>query len=176
MATIQEIEAQVSRLGTGSKFVKRKEIKALPTTLWDNEEVKMVVEGYFDTKWGLIVATNQRLLLIYKGVFGGAQVEALPYDKISSVRYDTGMVFGKIYVNVGGGTRRSIENVAKVQAKEIGDFIGVRCSKVQTELGTNDQSGRDDVGSLLERLAGLRDRGIISEEEFTAKKRSLLGL
>jgi hypothetical protein len=28
----------------------------------------------------------------------------------------------------------------------------------------------------LERLAGLKDRGIISEEEFQAKKRQLLGL
>lgn len=28
----------------------------------------------------------------------------------------------------------------------------------------------------LERLAGLRDRGIISEEEFEAKKKELLGL
>jgi len=32
----------------------------------------------------------------------------------------------------------------------------------------------DDVGATLERLAGLRDKGLITAEEYEAKKRELL--
>ena len=37
-------------------------------------------------------------------------------------------------------------------------------------------SGAPDYLDELERLAGLRDQGIITEEEFEAKKQELLGL
>ena len=32
----------------------------------------------------------------------------------------------------------------------------------------------DDLGATLERLAGLRDKGLITPEEYEAKKRELL--
>ena len=32
----------------------------------------------------------------------------------------------------------------------------------------------DDLGATLERLAGLRDKGLITAEEYEAKKRELL--
>jgi hypothetical protein len=35
-------------------------------------------------------------------------------------------------------------------------------------------SAADDVGATLERLAGLRDKGLITPEEYEAKKRELL--
>jgi hypothetical protein len=39
---------------------------------------------------------------------------------------------------------------------------------------SNLPDGRDDVFSALDRLGNLRDRGIVTEEEFLAKKRELL--
>jgi uncharacterized membrane protein YdbT with pleckstrin-like domain len=36
-------------------------------------------------------------------------------------------------------------------------------------------SAADDIGATLERLAGLRDKGLITPEEYEAKKRDLLG-
>jgi hypothetical protein len=37
-----------------------------------------------------------------------------------------------------------------------------------------EQQPRSDVESMLEQLASLRDRGILSEAEFEAKKREVL--
>jgi hypothetical protein len=34
--------------------------------------------------------------------------------------------------------------------------------------------GREDIFAAIERLAGLKQKGILSEEEFTAKKAELL--
>jgi hypothetical protein len=36
------------------------------------------------------------------------------------------------------------------------------------------RSAADDLGTTLERLAGLRDKGLITPEEYEAKKRDLL--
>jgi len=35
-------------------------------------------------------------------------------------------------------------------------------------------SAADELGTTLERLAGLRDKGLITPEEYEAKKRDLL--
>ncbi|MGH2417488.1 MAG: SHOCT domain-containing protein, partial [Candidatus Limnocylindria bacterium] len=39
---------------------------------------------------------------------------------------------------------------------------------------TEPRSAADDLGATLERLAGLRDKGLITPEEYEAKKRDLL--
>jgi hypothetical protein len=36
------------------------------------------------------------------------------------------------------------------------------------------RSAAEDLGATLERLAGLRDKGLITPEEYEAKKRDLL--
>jgi len=36
------------------------------------------------------------------------------------------------------------------------------------------RSAADEIGATLERLAGLRDKGLITPEEYEAKKRDLL--
>ena len=36
------------------------------------------------------------------------------------------------------------------------------------------RNAADDLGATLERLAGLRDKGLITPEEYEAKKRDLL--
>jgi hypothetical protein len=56
-----------------------------------------------------------------------------------------------------------------VKAKELIDFYRARLRAGESVAGP---SGLDD----LERLAELRDRGVISEEEFAAKKKQILGL
>lgn len=43
-------------------------------------------------------------------------------------------------------------------------------------VGTRDAAPKDDVADQIRKLAALRDDGILTEEEFAAKKRQLLGL
>lgn len=42
--------------------------------------------------------------------------------------------------------------------------------------GVSVQSNNLDVADQISKLAGLRDKGILIEEEFTTQKRKLLGL
>jgi hypothetical protein len=44
------------------------------------------------------------------------------------------------------------------------------------DAGIDIPDASDDVYDELEKLAGLRDKGVIDEDEFEAKKKQLLGL
>jgi hypothetical protein len=46
----------------------------------------------------------------------------------------------------------------------------------EAPAGGSQGSAKPDYMAELERLAGLKDKGIITEEEFEAKKKQLLGL
>jgi hypothetical protein len=64
--------------------------------------------------------------------------------------------------------------------------LGTAMEELNIELPEEDDDGGDsaeyaeepepDYIEELERLAGLKEKGIISEEEFDAKKKALLGL
>ena len=41
-----------------------------------------------------LVATNKRLIFVDKGFVVGLKVEDFPYDKISSIQYETGILMG----------------------------------------------------------------------------------
>jgi hypothetical protein len=49
-------------------------------------------------------------------------------------------------------------------------------SPAKSTVTSAPKSGGDDVYEQLEKLASLRDKGILTNEEFTQKKKQLLGL
>ena len=48
------------------------------------------------------------------------------------------------------------------------------CSGVDSSVGAPSVGGEVDVFATIEKLAELRDKGILSEEEFATKKAELL--
>lgn len=175
MATINEIKEQIKNLNTGSKLFGMKEIKALPDILWEDEKVEKMVQGFYEKGNGILVATNKRLIFVDKGFVYGLRVEDFPYDKISSIQYETGMLMGKIII-FASGNKAEIKQVVKAQAKNFGDYVRARISKTQEHASVAKQGANDDITSQLENLAMLKEKGILTEEEFSAKKKSILGL
>lgn len=176
MTTLNEIKEQIKNMDTGSKFLGMKEIKALPDILWEDEKLEKMVQGFYEKGNGILVATNKRLIFVDKGLIYGLRVEDFPYEKISSIQYETGMLMGKIII-FASGNKAEIKQVVKAQAKNFGDYVRARISKVQEHVGIEKQNtNNDDMTSQLEKLAELKEKGILTEEEFSAKKKSILGL
>ena len=73
-------------------------------------------------------------------------------------------------------------NVTGIGLRNVGDTIGsVNAGVVRGEVEERSRklataSNVDDINSQLRKFAGLRDEGILTNEEFDAKKRQLLGL
>lgn len=63
---------------------------------------------------------------------------------------------------------------SREMAPETQPFAEALPSSNQTPAQPSSAHSADDIFAMLERLAGLRDKGILSEEEFAAKKAELL--
>jgi len=87
MPSIDEIQNQIKNLSGLESFLGRREIKELPSILWDNEKVENIIQGLYNNGNGILVGTNKRLIFIDKGIIFGIKVEDFSYDKISSIQY-----------------------------------------------------------------------------------------
>lgn len=89
---------------------------------------------------------------------------------IESVSLDKGgMGKNKVKVN-GKGTVLAEVELPRMWAEKAQDFI-----RNEALGGNSDQSSNSGVGDL-EKLADLKEKGIISQEEFDQKKKQILGL
>ena len=87
----------------------------------------------------------------------------------------TGMVFGEIEIDAAGN-RSKIQNMDKTIARELADWIRNRIQTRATSSPAPAAAAALDPIEQIARLAKLKDAGAITEEEFAAKKKQLLGL
>ena len=159
------------------KWMTRGEIKELPSILWENELPEKLITGRYNNGRGILVATNRRLIFIDKGMLS-LKVEDFSYDKIASIESKTGMVFGSLTI-YASGNKEKFEYADKGLLRGFADFLRVKISTQKSQSSpvsspVENPSSTISVADELEKLAGLRDRGIITEEEFSAQKAKLL--
>ena len=179
----KEVVEMIGRLPGGGVFSARREVKELPKILWDDEQVLDLVQGFYNNGTGILVATQKRLLFVDKGLLGGLKVEDFPLDKISSLQYSTGIVLGEITVFTSGN-KAMIKRVEKRQARSFAEGVRARIegrshSATVNTLPVSSQATAPVPASAsdeLAKLGALKIQGLLSEEEFTAAKKKLLGL
>jgi T3SS (YopN, CesT) and YbjN peptide-binding chaperone 3/Bacterial PH domain/Short C-terminal domain len=155
-----------------------KEVKRLAPHLWEGERVERMAQGQGknDATAGLLVLTDRRLLYLKQGMFG-SKTEDFPLDKISSVEWSSGMATGTLTV-FAMGNQNKIKNMNKDDGKEITDLLRNRISASMSEVPVVSPAPEagpvPDIPDQLRKLAELRDEGILTPEEFEAKKADLL--
>lgn len=175
MPTIEEVKQQVSYLSGGSAFLGKAEINELPNILWEDEEIKKAVQGFYQNGNGLLVATNKRVIFLNKGLFGGLQVEDFSFDKISSIQYNVGFMTGELTI-FASGNKATIKHIEKDSVRNFADYLRANLDKktenkdVKLDVAQND----DDYISKLERLAVLKEKGILTDDEFQSEKSKIL--
>lgn len=180
----QEIETKADKIANQienlkldgiSKFFGRKEINELPKILLDDEELYDIVQGAYSGKMGILIATNYRLIFIDKGFMFGLKVEDFPYDKISSIQYETGLIQGKIII-MASGNRAVIDNVVKNLVQRFCDNVRkfMLTSKKNESPNQVIMTNQIDIADQILKLADLRDKGILTDEEFQQQKIKLL--
>lgn len=176
MPTLEEVKQQLSGLDSWSAILGRKEIKELPRILWEGEQIRGAIQGLYNNRLGLLVSTDRRLIFVDKG-WVGLKVEDFPYDKITSIQYQLGWIFGEITI-FASGNRAEIKQLAKDQARPFAEKVRNMISGGQafSNVGTTPErhSSQDDLIAKLEKLARLREQGILTDEEFAEQKSLLL--
>lgn len=152
-----------------------REIKRLERHLHGGETVEQMTTGAYGKGHGLVVLTDRRLLFMHEGVMSKSS-EDFPIEKVSSVSWSSGMVFGTIII-FASGNKSEIGSVQKDDGKEIVDKIRHRLSSPSPAAHAapaQEAVAVADPIEQLKKLGELRDAGVVTEEEFEQKKSDLL--
>jgi len=181
-ASKQELRAKYKEIADkigDDQFFTKKELDYLPEILSDGEEIIAFTSGVMDGNTWLITLTDKRIIFLDKGMIYGLEQTIINLDKINSVSGKTGIFFGEIFIE-DGANERHIDNVWKGTVKIFTNLVMEAIENHRNKLNTpqviQQQVTEEDPYAKLEKLAGLRDKGIISEEEFTVAKQKLLGI
>lgn len=121
-------------------------------------------------KGNLLVATNKRVFIISMQTTGD-DVHSIPYDSISGVDSAMGVPM-KITIQTHGRTYHMEIGNEEDDISEVINYIRERRNKV--EASDFSPSSDDSPLEKIEKLAELRDNGVISENEFDSKKADLM--
>lgn len=86
MVSNKEVENQLKKLGVSFRYWGRNEIKELRRVLTEGETIKQCVNGHYEGGFAMLVATDQRLLLIDRKPMY-LTIEAIWYDKIGQIDF-----------------------------------------------------------------------------------------
>jgi hypothetical protein len=167
----EEIAIQIEALQIENQFFGKKEIKELPNILSVSENVDNLITGIYNSNFGILVSTNHRLIFVDKGFIYGLKVEDFPLDKITSIEYETGFVSGEVTIHTSSNIAK-IRQVDKVSARKFAEFVREKLSKPKENPSII--SAQPDILGQIEKLAKLKDAGILSEEEFVEQKKKML--
>ena len=180
MSSLEKIKTEISQLDGFEQLITRKEIKELPQILWDDEHIHAIISGFYNKGNGLLLASTSRLIFVDKGILGGMKVEDFPLNQVSSIQYETGIMFGKVTIFTSSN-KATIEQVEKQAAKRFAEVSRRLISKKESaETGESvkqqEIKSKKSSGNLseLERLAKLYEAGHLSDEEFAKSKSKLL--
>jgi hypothetical protein len=128
------------------------------------------VLGKDSMKNGVFLATDKRLVFFAKKMFG-YDMESFPYSNISSFEMSKGLLGHTIAFFASG-------NHAKMKWIKVGD-VNHFVSYVKSQMGKKATEqpqvmAGNDIAEQIRKLADLRDKGIVTEEEFQTKKTEML--
>ncbi|MCE0768117.1 PH domain-containing protein [Pseudonocardia kujensis] len=161
-----------------NKSGKKRDVRKIPEYLNGGETVLTMTGGLVSGKNGLLVATDRRALFIAEGLVNHS-FEDFPYDRITTVTSQRGMMFGKIIISTAG-VSRVVDQVHKSEAEAVAAVIRERVEATTREryapAAPIPNPGRPiGIAAELRELAQLRDQGVLTEAEFETEKARILG-
>lgn len=147
-----------------------------------DEEIIKYLYGMYDSTMlgektkrnGVMVGTDKRVIFYGKKTFG-YNLETIDYSKISSVDYSKGYVFGKMKIYTSGNDIE-FETAMEIEAKEFMQIIKEKQHEPKQQSTTIINEPSKSPAEQIKEYKELLDLDIISQEEFDAKKKELLGI
>ena len=192
MRTAEEMVHYCDAHGTGTGFSKRwrlKHFKIIEHQLKDDEDVEVAFIGIKNYKsitehednWAYAV-TNKRLLIGQKGLIG-EKVDVISLRDLNDISFKKGLAFGVLTID----TIKEEFNVGlnKVNATIIHNLVTNalmdktdELNNIKTNVKQEPKSEKSvtDPYEEVKKLKELLDMDVITEDEFNAKKKDVLGL
>ena len=165
-----DLAAAAARLG--SRLRDPGELVPVAAYVQDDETVRFVALGTFERGAGILVLTDARLLFFLRRV--EQPLLDLPLGRIGSVTTTSGLISGEVDVEVGEDVL-AVSRVVKADVEPLADAVRHAVEAAPQDVEPSEpQAEKVDPFEAMEKLSALRDRGVITEEEFAAKKQELL--
>ena len=172
----QGVAGAVERLGKVSRLYGRKEVRHLHNILRVSETVLELGQGQYGYKQGLVVLTNERLFFFEKSL-GSETVEEFPLAVINSLSIHKKMT-GETLKIFSSGNQSEVNSMMHGQGDAlVRAYHAAKRALVSPKApaGAPTSAAPEDPFAQIERLGELRDKGLVSDEEFEAKKADVLG-
>lgn len=171
------IAQEINAYGRVGLWGCKKELKALADKLGSDEHIIALVRVFTGSTIGLLVATDQRLILMDHFWFWGTDPKIYTYALVAAVDYRTGIFFGGLAIEDKAGNR---DDYTWIWIKDLCRFVQVTSQKIAQ---LHNKQNMDDfscgnscvsAASEIDRLWQLVEKGALSREEFDAKKKQIL--
>jgi hypothetical protein len=146
--------------------------------LTDGEEVIDFIQGKKGLVEGILVLTPKRVFFYISMGKGKYGTNEYPLDKISSINHTLNKIIGEVAIIEIHSSDDKLQIVSKKANAEVDAFVKAVKQQIEEykKQGTTIPSNNVDVAGQITKLAELRDKGILTEDEFTMQKRKLLGM
>jgi hypothetical protein len=126
MKRFSSIQKELAIAGVPKRIFRTQEARALENILDDNENIIGCIQGLYSEGFGLVVATNARLLIVNKS-FLWTRIEDESYAMVNSVLYKRGVILGKLTLST-----RARQYIFTVLVKDpINSFISIIDNKMR---------------------------------------------
>lgn len=164
-----------------------RDIRAIKSSLLANEDVSFAAKiDLGDTHdkigglMGILIITNLRVLYYYGPNKDNWTLDQIPVDTIESIEFSRS--YTSSYLSVYGKSSifhlNSDRHILMEKARDLINQM-IYDKSQNSESSESESSVSDDMAQAAEALKSLKellDSGIITQEEFDAKKKQLLGL
>lgn len=159
----------------------QKQIDRAKELLQPGEEVLDVTTGMVEmtltrtktSRNGAILVTDRRVIF-YTKKLGGYEMYDHAYGLLTALDYKKGAIYGNITF-AASSERTRVKQVPKESVERVAKAIRERMAAAQ-EKGRPGAGTGVSAADEIRKLAELHAEGILTDEEFAAKKQQLLGL
>lgn len=180
---LELFEKEIIKIPNSTHLGTHNVIYKLPSFLQGNEEIKSYTKCEFEDDNWLLVCTNKRVILLTGGLIPPIKNKTIPLESIISIDQNTGFINSSLSINYGV-TKICLSDITASHAKyfiqQVNTYKDLLRRPITTQIrqaaNTEKISSNISAADEILKYKNLLDMGAITEEEFNAKKKELLGL
>ncbi|HEU0266265.1 MAG TPA: PH domain-containing protein, partial [Candidatus Saccharimonadaceae bacterium] len=140
MSDRKELEARLKEIGCNFRFWGRAELRELANVLLPDEIVEICVNGQYEGGFAMLVATDQRVLLIDKKPMY-LTLEDIRFDMIAEVDYNHRMLNAAVFICTPNKSLRFIA-YNHVRLRKLFTFVQQRVMEIRQHYQQQSQVWR----------------------------------
>lgn len=148
--------------------------KLAAISLAPEEEVLLCTEIFGGSKYGMLLATDKKLIHI-KPAYLAKEVQYLSYGKIQTVEYKKTIMKSDINIHMVDGEKLNLfHSKANVVTEVLNDIMDSYRNGSFTKKDAPIESKALDVIGRIQELFEMKEKGILTTEEFDLLKKNLI--